>query len=90
MSSYDTDLWYNYPDVMRRSGSENPQSEFRALHPHRHTQLRKERERSKRKAEAKKKLRGDDDHVLKHSSHEESVKMRDGTFTPPRQEHKVR
>ena len=87
MSSYDTDLWYNYPDVMRRSASENPYSEFRTTHPHRQSQINKEGEHLKQMNEMRRKQRGME-HFIKHSSHDESVQMRDGTFTPPRALHK--
>lgn len=82
MSSYDTDLWFNYPDVMRRSASEAPLSEFRSPHPHAQSRLAREGEASKLASAAKRKSRGDS-HAIKHVLHDESVKMRLGSYEPP-------
>jgi hypothetical protein len=83
MSSYNTDLWFNYPDVMRRSASESPLSEFRSSsHPHSHTPSSGVSEG----VDARK--RNDDrksgtSHNIKHVLNDESVKMRHGTYSLP-------
>ena len=73
MHSYDTDLWFNYPDITRRSASCSPDSVFRAPHPH--------LSRGNEPKELNKKKDGDV-HKFKHALHDKNVKKRDSSIVP--------
>jgi hypothetical protein len=79
MSSYNTDLWFNYPDVMRRSASEAPLSEFRSSFYPPSSGVSEGVDARKRSDNRKSKTC----HNIKHVLHDESVKMRHGTYSSP-------
>lgn len=83
MSSYDTDLWFNYPDVMRRSASESPLSAYRSPHPHAQSGLMRKGETSRGMSKAKRSDRDSSSHAIRHVLHDDSVAMRLGTYSPP-------